>query len=130
MIYCHWDGYPAHVGKLLLENYTDIKKIRKLVSMGSVSSLGKEIDIPEGVTHNFENRVKDITTFYHRDRGEEKSPIIKYPLSKSLPYVTDQIDGSYGYVYDTTEKKWYFCHYAAEKEMELTAADCVEKQYV
>lgn len=42
-IYCHWDGYPEHNGLILVRDYQDESKIRQLISMGSLSSLGPEI---------------------------------------------------------------------------------------
>ena len=42
-VYCHWDGYVANNGKILLENYTDIDKIEALVALGSISSLGEQV---------------------------------------------------------------------------------------
>ena len=39
-VYCHWDGYVANNGKILLENYTDADKIEALVALGAISSLG------------------------------------------------------------------------------------------
>ena len=68
-IYCHWDGYLEHNGKILLEHY-DSAKANHLVALGDVSSLDKNIEIPEGVEHTFDNPANDITTFYGRDRGE------------------------------------------------------------
>jgi hypothetical protein len=56
-VYCHWDGYPEHNGKILVENYTTESKVRELISMGGISSLGPDIDAAH-------------TTFYKRDRGE------------------------------------------------------------
>jgi len=38
-IYCHWDGYPSGVGKLLLEQYDHIDKVMYLMSRGDCSSL-------------------------------------------------------------------------------------------
>jgi hypothetical protein len=35
-IYCHWDGYPEHNGKILVANYNTQEKIKKL---GSKSTL-------------------------------------------------------------------------------------------
>nr|QMP83787.1 MAG: hypothetical protein [Caudoviricetes sp.] len=65
-IYCHWDGDIDHNGKILLNNYSDETKLRKLIENGSISSLGPRI----GTKHDFNNPPKDETTFYHRDRGE------------------------------------------------------------
>jgi hypothetical protein len=65
-IYCHWDGYPETNGRILIENYTDMAKIQKLMKLGDLSSLGPEI----GTKHDFDQRVEDECTAYGRDRGE------------------------------------------------------------
>lgn len=69
-IYCHWDGYKMGVGAKLKEYYTDSEKVKKLISLGNISSLGKEVDIPEGVQHSFDKPANDVTVAYGRDRGE------------------------------------------------------------
>lgn len=43
-VYCHWDGYRGYVGRLLLQNYNDRKKIMALIKKGCLSSLGETID--------------------------------------------------------------------------------------
>jgi hypothetical protein len=80
-VYCHWDGYLAHNGKILAEHYSDPFKLRELIDLGDLSSLRPEI----GVKHAFssfdlatkmeqrihEETTKDMCTFYARDRGEK-----------------------------------------------------------
>jgi hypothetical protein len=66
-VYCHWDGYPSNNGRILLEHYTDEKKILELLSHGDMSSLGEEIGEP----HEFgKSPNKKWTEYYRRDRGE------------------------------------------------------------
>lgn len=80
-VYCHWDGYLAHNGKILVESYQDPFKVRELIDLGDVSSLAAEI----GVKHPFDNpgsfgtseyqaykdQYGNMCKFYMRDRGEE-----------------------------------------------------------
>ena len=71
-VYCHWDGYVANNGRILLENYTDVDKIEALVALGSISSLGTVI----GEQQDFDDRSTqkdEWTLFYSRDRGEQLS---------------------------------------------------------
>jgi len=85
-VYCHWDGYLSHNGKILLENY-DSPKANNLVALGSISSLGpligekhpfSEFDL-EKEDPEYDKKVAQIkkakelgwTTFYGRDREEE-----------------------------------------------------------
>jgi hypothetical protein len=65
-IYCHWDGYLEHVGRLLRQHYTDPAKIAELIDHGDVSSLAADIGNP----HDFDSRPEGQTTFSGRDRGE------------------------------------------------------------
>ena len=77
-IYCHWDGYISNNGRILFESYQNPFKVRDLIDLGSVSSLGEII----GTKHPFsqfdttmpkdeyENLYGKMTTFYGRDRGE------------------------------------------------------------
>ena len=78
-VYCHWDGYLSHNGKILLESY-DSPKANHLVALGDLSSLGTDI----GEKHEFDCPHKantpeflawyeakaKVCTFYGRDRGE------------------------------------------------------------
>ena len=65
-VYCHWDGYLEHNGKILREHYTDPHKIEELIVLGDISILGNEI----GSKHEFQDHPDGETTFYGRDRGE------------------------------------------------------------
>ena len=65
-VYCHWDGYLEHNGRILLEHYSDPFKLRELIDIGDVSVLHANI----GEKHDFNDRYEDGCTFYGRDRGE------------------------------------------------------------
>ena len=72
-VYCHWDGYPEHNGKILMEHYSDPEVLQRLINEGAMSTLNVEI----GYQHPFdtykteyEELCKNWCTFYHRDRGE------------------------------------------------------------
>ena len=78
-VYCHWDGYLEHNGRILQEHYSDPFKLRDLIDMGDLSSLGPNI----GTAHPFSPhgskedealyeaaKEAGACTFYARDRGE------------------------------------------------------------
>ena len=65
-VYCHSDGYPQGVGKILQEHYRDPSKVVSLLNLGDISSLDQDI----GEKHPFFDRPKGSTTFYGRDRGD------------------------------------------------------------
>lgn len=73
-VYCHWDGYLKNNGQLLLNNYSDKKKVSDLIHHGDLSSLGPEL----GEKHDFNDRSKKTwCKFYTRDRGEEDMDYVK-----------------------------------------------------
>jgi hypothetical protein len=69
-IYCHWDGYLEHNGRILHEHYNTLEKVDALLALGDLSSLGNEI----GEKHDFDFHLskpgEDWCTAYGRDRGE------------------------------------------------------------
>jgi hypothetical protein len=95
VVYCHWDGYLDHNGRILLDHY-DSSKANHLVALGDLSSLGTTIGSKhtfspfvtedeefKALTEEEQNRIKAETeaayeaakeagwcTFYNRDRGE------------------------------------------------------------
>ena len=66
-VYCHWDGYLEHNGKILQEYYSDPFKLRDLIDLGDMSSLGERI----GTQHAFDKASEGECTFYLRDRKEQ-----------------------------------------------------------
>jgi len=101
-IYCHWDGYPKHNGKILLNHYTDEKKIKELINLGDLSSLAEEI----GEKHDFD--VKDIIfkwcMAYGRDRGELNT---EKRIVNSLDNFLG-IDSWQDFYYLYQDNEWYF----------------------
>ena len=65
-VYCHWDGYLENNGKILQEHYSDPFKLRQLIDLGDMSSLGERI----GTQHAFDKAPEGECTFYLRDRKE------------------------------------------------------------
>ena len=74
-IYCHWDGYVDHNGRILKEHYQSPAKRAELIALGDLSSLRQEI----GEVQNFDKDggpepelglTDDWCMAYGRDRGE------------------------------------------------------------
>lgn len=38
-VYCHWDGYPEHNGKILVEHYQNREDVKALIDGGNISTL-------------------------------------------------------------------------------------------
>ena len=115
-IYCHWDGYPSHVGITLLENYDTEEKINELLELGSLSSLGPII----GEKRNFDTWHKDRVDdkgntiladqciAHGRDRGEEDTGPETHSMEEFKTIDTDQ-----EWVYVWVDGKWHFAHTGA-----------------
>ena len=67
-IYCHWDGYLSHNGRILFDHYTTQALAEALVAPGDMSSLAPKCDKPAG--HSFDNKIEGYCVYYGRDRGE------------------------------------------------------------
>ncbi len=101
-IYCHWDGYLDHNGRILQEHYIDPFKVRNLMDLGDVSSLGKDI-MPEPYReHTFNKPQEGVTVFYGRDRGEtgvgsrkfkDYADYRKNSQGEEYNYILRQVDG-------------------------------------
>jgi hypothetical protein len=108
-IYCHWDGYLDHNGKILAEHYSDPFKLRQLMDLGDMSSLAERV----GTQHAFEKAPEGECTFYGRDRNE------KGVGAKNFIDFEDYIDNhqyeEYEYILREVEGKavWFVkCHSA------------------
>ena len=108
-VYCHWDGYIDHNGRILLEHYNSAKA-NNLVALGDISSLGAEI----GEKHQFgvnDELVKsnNWTTFYGRDRGETGT---EWHVFKDAQEFIDYFDGcGCEYFYLIHDGIWYVSQY-------------------
>lgn len=69
-VYCHWDGGPGYVGRILYDHWRDPAKLAQLLDLGAVSILGEEI----GERHDFDRHIaehdRSWCLFYNRDRGD------------------------------------------------------------
>jgi hypothetical protein len=86
-IYCHWDGYPEHVGMILSKHFDTPFKVNKLIELGDISSLGETLD---------------KTVFYRKNlRKNDGNDAVTVPLRN---YKADR-DVAYKYLY-TEEGEW------------------------
>ena len=73
-IYCHWDGYPEYVGKLLLNHYTTADIVTELLKLGNLSQLCENVNPTE--THTFAEPEEGVCVAYGRERGEKDQEAI------------------------------------------------------
>lgn len=70
-IYCHFDGYPSHVGAVLLEHYNTPDRVAALMALGDLSALYPKLAPEPGQPHHVDRkRAEGVTLAYGRDRGE------------------------------------------------------------
>jgi hypothetical protein len=113
-IYCHWDGYLEHNGRILQDHY-DSAKTNQLVALGDLSSLGAQI----GEKHPFSpfggskedealyEHAKDMgyCTFYGRDRGEKN---VGWKVTNTFEAFLDRVHGCGAeYYYIMKDGVWY-----------------------
>jgi len=115
-VYCHWDGYLEHNGSLLQKHYSASPKVNNLIALGDLSSLRPEI----GEKHKFssleiddkaereayEETVKDMCTFYTRDRGED-APFKVFPTLKKAEVYFEGSWCEYLYVFKYSKQDDY-----------------------
>jgi hypothetical protein len=103
-VYCHWDGYLDHNGRMLLEHY-DSTKANFLVALGDLSSLRPDVFVAEGVEHSFEKPAEDICVFYGRDRGETGT---EWKTDTTFEAFLERADGCGAeYYYIMRDGEWY-----------------------
>ncbi len=129
-IYCHSDGYPSGVGVTLLEYYYTEDKVRELLKLGDLSSLGNVI----GEKHDFDwggeygsdwdKRRGDprynMCLAYGRDRGEKGTQASRHPNVKEA---CSFCDNDYAYFFNPAENRWSFRKYDGPFQP-LTAEAC------
>ena len=117
-VYCHWDGYLAHNGQILLKHYSNPFILRDLIDLGDVSSLKSTIGTKHAFSH-FELRAEEVaeykvltenmTTFYGRDRGEDGTSAKKFKDYED--YVANHQYEEYDYILrnDNGVAVWFVC---------------------
>lgn len=95
-IYTHWDGYPSHHGPILLNGYVTEDKVRKLMALGDLSSLGESI----GEKHPFDGPHDGVCNAYGRDRGEDGVGAKHSANLPELLALTKDCGGEWLYVFD------------------------------
>ena len=112
-IYCHFDGYPKHNGKILIDHYADMDKVKALLALGDLSILGAEI----GEKQDFNNRDESDNNWclaYGRDRNEPNTSV------KTTQFVDLLKDDSVDYVYVFDGDYWEcFDTYDLERDINL-----------
>ena len=69
-IYCHSDGYPEHVGAMLVTHYATAARAAALIALGDLSQLLPALAPPAGTMHSHARPMPGVCIAYGRDRGD------------------------------------------------------------
>lgn len=109
-VYCHWDGYVEHNGRILVQHYQNREDVQELIDGGSMSSL-RTTHLWETAAVRDENGeivrdendnwlyspTRDPQPLYHSERGEVNEP---YHTSFD-EFVSGNLGGEeFAYLYD------------------------------
>lgn len=140
-IYTHWDSYPSHNGRILLEHYQDAKKIKALIKLGAISILAENVEPQgKGVTrqwdrekgkyvlieatkeHSFDTPHDGVVVAYGRDRGEKNIKATHFRGAKPNYNTSQEFD----YLFVENENQWYVRnnHATKPKFVKLTQKMC------
>ena len=102
-IYVHWDGTPDWTGVILHKYYNTEEKIKELISLGALSSLGPEIGTQIDMDDPFAYRevMNKQCIAYHRDRNDD----LEINETNSLKDAAH-----FGYAYLWQNNKWNYCY--------------------
>jgi|GEM_PF-655416 len=105
-IYCHWEGEPAQVGKVLVEHYASAARVRALIKVGDISTLCARLAPAKGVAHTFDNPECDTTVVYGRDRGDKDCQALTSNNFSALVFAAGECNAEYVYVF--ADGKWLY----------------------
>jgi hypothetical protein len=101
-IYCHWDGYPEYVGKMLLNHYNNDDIVNGLMNLGNLSILDEKLYSTD--IHTFNEPEDGVCVAYGRDRGDTGSDSMTFEDLGEYEHFGSGVD--YQYLFDNG--KWMY----------------------
>ena len=120
-IYCHWDGYPSHNGKILLNRYNDISIVNQLMHLGDLSILREKLYPNDSKPHTFMTQQEDVCVAYGRERSESDVDCKIFKDIGDFEKLANNTDAEYQYLFE--DGKWTYRN-VNKNWKELTAEDC------
>lgn len=120
-VYCHFDGYPAGVGRTLLDYYNDESRVKALVSLGDLSYVERFLSQEEYSNsyfvksdvrqHSFDYPWPQVTVAYGRDREEDNVDAHVWNHVDNVSELMSLLEKFYDwveflYVYDVVSGRW------------------------
>jgi hypothetical protein len=115
-VYCHFDGFPSHTGRLLLSTYNTRKKIEDLQSHGSIFDLYGKIDPDPKLPHSGKDPQKDVTIFYGRDMGRDMAEVSPFFFTQYPDIFSSAYRAGYSpdFIYIFQDGKWMYSYLEGE----------------
>lgn len=108
-VYCLFDGYPAHHGRILVQYYDTPEKVDALLALGGLSALGEKIAPDADFVPTEEQRFQENTTVaYARDFGEPFIPAEYFNLAQLVDN-GEKLFADHLYVF-TKDNAWKYLH--------------------
>ena len=119
-IYCHWDGYLSHNGRILQDSY-DSARANQLVALGDLSSLRPNIGEKHAFSpfdidmsrEEYDSQYGDMCLFYGRDRGEKD---VGHEVDHTFAEFLERVDGCGGEYYYIMENGQWYCGSMNERD--------------
>jgi hypothetical protein len=92
-VYCHWDGYLEHNGKILAGHYINPFKLKELIALGGFSSLEATVEGTAATAYTQRGeecrieKYKDIEDYRANIYGEEYDYILRNVNGKAVWFV-------------------------------------------
>ena len=96
-ITCDYDGYPTFMGAMLVDHYSDKKKVKTLLSLGDLSELERRIAPDPRQKHTFLVRQNFSCVFYGREKGDY--------TRMARTFKREDLNDTYAYIFKDGE--WY-----------------------
>jgi hypothetical protein len=99
-VYCHWDGYLEHNGKILRDHYMNPFKVKQLLALGGFSSLTETVEGTAATAYTQRGeecrieKFNDYEDYAKNHQYEEYDYILRNIDGKATWFVSDH-DGAY-----------------------------------
>lgn len=114
-VYCHWDGYRDHNGRILVQFYNNLQTAQRLIDHGDISVLDDQI----GERHDF--RADELPgpwcTFYGRDRGDTDTEARWFSNLKDVAVAYSGCE--FIYIFDAASLTWKCYNPATLRQLSL-----------
>lgn len=126
-IYCHYDGYLEHHGRILCEYYNTPEKVDALIALGDLSSLGEKIS-PTNATHNINYPESGVCVAYGRDAQCDDTAAKIFKSKEAFMEVVND-SPMIEYIYLWEDDQWKYTKIKAGIECEfISVKDALEEQ--